>query len=228
MPFDVIKVHRGRNARLLIEVQEIALQVRIIHDPPQVALEVPMIDGVEAHQRAESSPVRFHDVASEEKPSRGQARFQLIQRREQPATRLLVGGLRAGEPGLVNPVVDALINETRQLSVFAWLNPQGGRLLPFATVAGVPSENVDVTFEDGVLSLTVKAAPFERQGKLLRQERPWGNWSRKLELPKEVQPDAISADVEHGVLRVTVPKAAQAQPVRIPVGSTGERRQLKS
>jgi HSP20 family protein len=100
--------------------------------------------------------------------------------------------------------------------------------LLFATVAGVPSENVDVTFEDGVLSLTVKAAPFERQGKLLRQERPWGNWSRKLELPKEVQPDAISADVENGVLRVTVPKAAQAQPVRIPVGSTGERRQLKS
>jgi HSP20 family protein len=100
--------------------------------------------------------------------------------------------------------------------------------LLYATVAGVPSENVDVTFEDGVLSLTVKAAPFERQGKLLRQERPWGNWVRKLELPKEVQADAISADVEHGVLRVTVPKAAQAQPVRIPVGESGERKQLKS
>src|SRR6266700_2295973 len=78
-----------------------------------------------------------------------------------------------------------------------------------------------------VLALTVKAAPFERQGRLLRQERPWGNWLRKLELPKEVQPDRISADVEDGVLTVTVPKAATAQPVRIPVGATGQRKQLE-
>jgi HSP20 family protein len=89
----------------------------------------------------------------------------------------------------------------------------------YATVAGVPNENVDVTFEDGVLAISVKAAPFERQGKWLRQERPWGNWSRRLELPKEVQPDRIAADVQNGMLTVTVPKAATAQPVRIPVGS---------
>ena len=89
----------------------------------------------------------------------------------------------------------------------------------YATVAGVPPENVDVTFEDGVLSISVTAVPFERQGKLLRQERPWGNWSRKLELPKEVQPDKISADVEQGMLTVIVPKAAAVQPVRIPFGS---------
>jgi HSP20 family protein len=88
----------------------------------------------------------------------------------------------------------------------------------YATVAGVPSENVDVTYEDGVLAISAQAAPFDRQGKLLRQERPWGNWSRKLELPREVQPDRIRADIEHGVLTVTVPKATTAQPVRIQVG----------
>ena len=96
----------------------------------------------------------------------------------------------------------------------------------YATVAGVPDDNVDVTFEDGVLAINVKAAPFDRQGRWLRQERPWGNWSRRLELPKEVQPDGIDADVHSGVLTVRVPKAAQAQPVRIPVG--GARQQIKS
>ena len=95
----------------------------------------------------------------------------------------------------------------------------------YATVAGVPGENVDVTFEDGVLSISIKAAPFEQKGRWVRQERPWGNWARKLELPKEVQPDGIHADVEHGVLTVTIPKAAQAQPVRIPVGGA---KQLES
>jgi HSP20 family protein len=89
----------------------------------------------------------------------------------------------------------------------------------YASVAGVPGENVDVTFEDGVLSISVAATPFERQGRWLRQERPGGSWSRKLELPREVQPDKIQANVEHGMLTVTVPKATTAQPVKIPVGT---------
>jgi len=42
----------------------------------------------------------------------------------------------------------------------------------YASVAGVPNDHVDVSFEDGVLSIAVKPAPFERQGKWLRQERP--------------------------------------------------------
>lgn len=100
--------------------------------------------------------------------------------------------------------------------------------LLFATAAGVPSDHVDVTFEDGVLSISVKAVPFERQGRWLRQERPWGNWTRKLELPKEVQPDKIRADVEHGMLRVTVPKAATAQPVRIRVSAGKQPERLKA
>lgn len=100
--------------------------------------------------------------------------------------------------------------------------------LLYATVAGVPNESVDVTFEDGVLTISAKPAPFERQGRWLRQERPWGNWSRKLELPKEVQPDGIQADVERGVLVVTVPKAATAQPVKIQVGTSAGKQQLKA
>lgn len=95
-----------------------------------------------------------------------------------------------------------------------------GAFLLYATVAGTSSENVDVTFEDGVLTISVQAIPYEQQGRWLRQERPWGNWTRKLELPKEVQPDGIAANVENGLLTVTVPKAAQAQPVRIPVSVT--------
>jgi len=97
--------------------------------------------------------------------------------------------------------------------------------LLYATVAGTSGDDVDVTFEDGVLTINVKATPLEGQGRLLRQERPWGNWSRKLELPKEVQADGIAATVEHGVLTVRVPKAAQAKPVRIPVGAA-QKKQL--
>ena len=100
--------------------------------------------------------------------------------------------------------------------------------LLYATAAGVPRENVDVTFEDGVLTISVTTAPYERQGRWLRQERPWGNWTRKLELPKEVQADGIRADVENGMLRLTVPKAVTAQPVKIPAGAGKQPAQLHS
>jgi HSP20 family molecular chaperone IbpA len=43
-----------------------------------------------------------------------------------------------------------------------------------ATVAGVPQDAVEVTFEAGMLSVAVKAAPLQVQGKLIRQERPLG------------------------------------------------------
>jgi HSP20 family protein len=74
-----------------------------------------------------------------------------------------------------------------------------------------------VTFEDGMLNLAVKATPFEVQGKFVRQERPWGNWSRKLELPKEVDPTNITAEFQNGVLMVRVPKTATAKPLRIDI-----------
>jgi HSP20 family protein len=91
-----------------------------------------------------------------------------------------------------------------------------------ATVAGVPQDGVEVTFESGMLSITAKAAPVEIQGTFIRQERPWGNWSRKLELPKGIDSAKIAAQFENGVLRVHVPKAAKVEPVRIAIGGTGK------
>jgi HSP20 family protein len=89
----------------------------------------------------------------------------------------------------------------------------------YATVAGVPQDDVEVTFADGMLSIDVKAVPSEAHGKFIRQERAWGNWSRKLELPKEVASASIAAEFGSGVLAVRVPKAAKTEPVRIVVGA---------
>jgi HSP20 family protein len=58
---------------------------------------------------------------------------------------------------------------------------------------------------------------LDLQGELVRHERPWGNWSRKLELPKEIDPANIVAEVENGVLTVRVPKAEKVMPQRIAI-----------
>jgi HSP20 family protein len=91
-----------------------------------------------------------------------------------------------------------------------------------ATVAGVPQDGLEVTFEAGMLCIAVKAVPFEIQGNFIRQERPWGNWSRKLELPKEIDSAKITAQFENGVLRVRVPKVAKVEPVRISISPAGK------
>lgn len=88
-----------------------------------------------------------------------------------------------------------------------------------ASVPGFAPEDVEVTFHEGVLTITAQARPLEAPGRWVRQERPWGSFSRQLELPQQVDGEKISAAFENGLLTVTIPMAATAQPVRIPVGS---------
>jgi HSP20 family protein len=87
-----------------------------------------------------------------------------------------------------------------------------------APVPGFTPEQVDVTFDQGVLSISAKAEPLQVQGAWIRQERPYGSWLRRLQLPDQVQGDAIEAGCENGLLTVTVPKLPAPAPVRIPIG----------
>src|SRR5215210_4355493 len=68
----VVHVHRVRDARLLIQILQIPPQVRIIHDTPQVALEVVVVNGVEAHQRGKHAPVCLRYAVAAQVAPRGQ------------------------------------------------------------------------------------------------------------------------------------------------------------
>jgi HSP20 family protein len=50
-----------------------------------------------------------------------------------------------------------------------------------------------------------------------RQERPYGNFSRSIQLPEDLDVDKASARYDAGVLTVRVPKAEHARPRRITV-----------
>jgi HSP20 family protein len=89
----------------------------------------------------------------------------------------------------------------------------------YASGAGIREDSVEVMFENGMLSILLKAVPLNAKGRFIRQERPWGNWIRKLELPKEVDPANIVAEFANGCLMVRIPKAAKAEPQRIAIGA---------
>ena len=89
-----------------------------------------------------------------------------------------------------------------------------------ASVPGFRKDQVEVTFEDGILNIKAKADEARTApGRWLRQERPYGTFVRRLEVPAQVETAKISAGFEDGELTITIPKTAKPQPVRIEIGS---------
>jgi HSP20 family protein len=88
-----------------------------------------------------------------------------------------------------------------------------------AAVPGLRAEDLDVTLENGVLTIRgeVKQEASERKRNFHRVERRFGSFSRSVTFPAQVKADAIRARLEHGVLRLEVPKAEEVKPRKISV-----------
>jgi HSP20 family protein len=97
-----------------------------------------------------------------------------------------------------------------------------------APVPGFRPDEIEVTFADGLLTIKAEHRQEQQsqQGQTLRREFLWADSVRQLGLSGEIDPDKIEASVEHGMLTVRVPKAASAQPRRIPIAATGGKAQL--
>lgn len=88
-----------------------------------------------------------------------------------------------------------------------------------ADLPGVRAEDVDVQMERGQLSISGQRAaePRDSEHGYRRVERATGTFHRRFSLPESADPDAISARLNNGVLRVEIPKQQQVQPRRIQV-----------
>lgn len=78
-------------------------------------------------------------------------------------------------------------------------------------VPGVKKENVTVELHQNVLTVTA-----ERRVKSGDQEESF-NLSRSVNLPADIQAEAIQAKLEDGILTITLPKPQQQKPKLIPV-----------
>jgi HSP20 family protein len=94
-----------------------------------------------------------------------------------------------------------------------------------ASVPGFAPDDVEVTFDDGVLTIIGRRVSSETNtdATFVRRERRSTSVFRQVGLPAEVRADDIAASFENGVLRITIPRAQKAQPKRIAVTvSSGE------
>lgn len=115
---------------------------------------------------------------------------------------------------------------TRTTPSAAWAPPvdvrEDDREISLAVeLPGVKPEDVDVTCDNGVLSIhgQKNADRKENEGEYHLVERTYGTFTRSFRLPKGVDDSKISADFENGVLHVHVPKAALPQPKKIHIGT---------
>ena len=77
-----------------------------------------------------------------------------------------------------------------------------------AALPAVKKEDVKVTYENGVLTLSGERRQEEEQKdeKFHRVESYYGNFSRSFALPDVIDQDAIKAESKDGVLTIHVPK----------------------
>jgi len=90
-----------------------------------------------------------------------------------------------------------------------------------AELPGIMPEDVDVSVENGVLSISGEKKAEVREGDeggdFHLVERRYGRFERRFTLPRSVDAEKVSAEFRHGLLTVTLPKAEAAKPRRIEV-----------
>ncbi len=112
----------------------------------------------------------------------------------------------------------------KESAATAWVPPvdiyeETDRFVVLADVPGVESKDIEITAEKGLLTLRGQKRERETPDAQSRQhlERRTGPFLRSFTLPAGADVERITAKQADGVLQVTIPKLAAAQPRTIEV-----------
>jgi len=90
-----------------------------------------------------------------------------------------------------------------------------------ANIPGIDAENINVEVGDDYLSLSGKIEKEDKsedkQGKVYRYEREFGEFRREFALPARVNKGGIVAKSKNGVLSITLPKSEEEKKKRVKI-----------
>ena len=94
-----------------------------------------------------------------------------------------------------------------------------GILTVRASLPGVAPEDIQVTTEDGVLTIATEFVDKGEtsEGNYLIKERRSGSFRRSVRLPDNVDAEKAESAYEHGVLTISLPKQEAKKPRRVEV-----------
>lgn len=90
-------------------------------------------------------------------------------------------------------------------------------LVLYADLPGVVSEDLDIQFENGELTIHGKVLPRHENVKFLYGEYGTGDFHRTFTIGEMIDADRIVAELSNGVLTLHLPKAEKVKPRRIEV-----------
>src|SRR5258707_10234759 len=79
VPLDLIEVDGIGDARDLVQLAQIVPQIWIVDDAPQIALEVTVVNRVEADEGGEQAPISFGHARSSQVASMRKALFEIVE-----------------------------------------------------------------------------------------------------------------------------------------------------
>jgi HSP20 family protein len=92
-------------------------------------------------------------------------------------------------------------------------------------VPGIDENDIDVRVENNTLTVhgERKIEKEEKEENYRRVERRYGSFTRTFNLPQTVDSESVSANYDKGVLKITLPKKAEAKPKQIKVNVGSEK-----
>ena len=85
---------------------------------------------------------------------------------------------------------------------------------------GMRKQDLNITIDDGILTINAEHLEKEdekKNGRLIRQERNYGKFCRRLRIGTDVDDKKVTAKYQEGVLSLTLPKEETARPHRVKV-----------
>jgi len=92
-------------------------------------------------------------------------------------------------------------------------------------VPGIDEKDMDVRIENNVLTVhgERKFEKEEKEENFRRVERQYGSFTRTFTLPTTVDAEKVSANNDRGILKIVLPKKAEAKPKQVKVNVGGEK-----
>lgn len=99
-------------------------------------------------------------------------------------------------------------------------------------VPGIKPDDVDIRVENNTLSVKGerKFSSEEKEENFHRIERRFGSFVRSFTLPQTVNTEAVTANYEHGVLSIELPKKPEAKPkqIKVAIGNGSAPKQVEA
>lgn len=115
----------------------------------------------------------------------------------------------------VAPVERALGGVTYSPRFDIWENDD--EMILYGDLPGVVPEDLDVRFENPVLTIHGKVSPRHDDIKFLHGEYGIGDFHRTFTIGDAIDTERISAELKNGVVTVHLPKSEKVKPRRIEV-----------